>query len=71
MTKNDAWWWAFLGAIVAAIFAHAYLPRYEWREVRETSTLSIVVYDKWTGRFQRAVYDDKGTMNVMRVYPPF
>ena len=45
MTKNDAWWWAFLGAIVAAIFAHAYLPRYEWREVRETSTLSIVVYD--------------------------
>ena len=71
MTKNDAWWWVFLGAIVAAIFAHAFLPRYEWREVREPSTLSIVVYDKWTGRFQRAVYDDKGTMTVMGVYTPF
>ena len=71
MTKNDAWWWALLGVIVAAIFAHAYLPRYEWREVRETNSLSVVVYDKWTGRIQRAVYDDKGELNVMRVYTPF
>jgi hypothetical protein len=71
MTKNDAWWWAFLGVIVVAIFAHAFLPRYEWREVREASTLSVVVYDKWTGRFQRAVYDDKGMLNVMGVYTAF
>ena len=71
MTSKDAWWWALLGVIVAAIFAHAYLPRYEWREVRETNSLSVVVYDKWTGRIQRAVYDDKGELNVMRVYTPF
>ena len=71
MTKNDAWWWALLGVMVAAIFAHAYLPRYEWREIRDTSSVSVVVYDKWTGRMQRAVYDDKGGLNVMRVYAPF
>lgn len=71
MTKNDAWWWALLGVMVAAIFAHAYLPRYEWREIRDTSSVSVVVYDKWTGRMQRAVYDDKGGLNVMRVYSPF
>ena len=71
MTSKDAWWWALLGVIVAAIFAHAYLPRYEWREVRETNSLSVVVYDKWTGRIQRAVYDDKGELKAMRVYTPF
>ena len=71
MTKNDAWWWALLAVMIAAIFSHAYLPRYEWREVHETSSLSIIVYDKWTGRIQRAVYDDKGGLNVMGVYTPF
>ena len=71
MTKNDAWWWALLAVMIAAIFAHTCLPRYEWREVHETSSLSIVVYDKWTGRLQRAVYDDKGGLNVMGVYTPF
>jgi hypothetical protein len=30
-----------------------------------------VVYDRWTGRLQRVVYDDKGMMNVMGVYTPF
>jgi len=60
MTKNDAWWWALLGVIFLAIFAHVYLPRYEWREIRDPSAVSILVYDKWTGRIQRAVYDDKG-----------
>jgi len=71
MTKNDAWWWALLGVMVAAIFAHAYLPRYELHEVRDPNSLSIVVYDKWTGRVQRAVYDDKGAFKVMDVYTPF
>ena len=71
MTKNDAWWWALLAVVVTAIFAHAYLPRYEWREIRDPNALSIVVHDKWTGRVQRAVYDDKGGFNVMAVYTPF
>jgi len=71
MTKNDAWWWALIAVIVAGIFAHTYLPRYEWREVRDPNALSIVVYDRWTGRLQRVVYDDSGKMNVMGVYTPF
>ena len=71
MNKNDAWWWALLGVIVVAVFAHVYLPRYEWREIRDPNGVSIVVYDRWTGRIQRAVYDDKGGFSVMGVYTPF
>ncbi len=71
MTQRDAFFWGLLGAIVLGIFAHSLLPRYEWREVREPSGISIIVYDKWTGRVQRAVYDDTGGLNVMRVYTPF
>jgi hypothetical protein len=71
MTQRDAWFWALLGAIVAGIFAHTYLPRYEWREMRDPNAVTIIVFDKWTGRMQRAVYDDKGSLNVMGVYTPF
>jgi len=71
MSAKDAWWWALLGVIALAIFAHAFLPRYEWRTIQENGSVSIVVYDRWTGRLQRAVYDDKGELNVMRVYAPF
>ncbi len=68
---KEALGFALLGVIALGIFAHAFLPRYEWREVRDTSAISIIVYDKWTGRMQRAVYDDKGSLNVMGVYTPF
>ena len=71
MTQRDAWFWALLGVILAGVFAHTYLPRYEWREMRDPNAVSIIVYDKWTGRIQRAVYDDKGGLNVMGVYTPF
>jgi hypothetical protein len=71
MTQLDAWRWALVGAALLAIFAHSFLPRYDWREVKDANTLSIVVYDKWTGRMQRAVYSDKGDLNVMGVYTPF
>lgn len=68
---KEALGFALLGVIALGIFAHSFLPRYEWREVRETSAISIIVYDRWTGRMQRAVYDDKGGLNVMGVYTPF
>ena len=42
-----------------------------WWALLGVIVLAIVVYDKWTGRLQRAVYDDKGTLNVMGVYVPF
>jgi hypothetical protein len=68
---KEALGFALLGVIALGIFAHAFLPRYEWREVRETSAISIIVYDRWTGRMQRAVYQDTGGLNVMGVYTPF
>ena len=71
MTQRDAFWWALLGVIVLAIFAHVFLPRYEWREVRDPGAISIIMFDKWTGRVQRAVYDDKAGLSVMGVYTPF
>ena len=71
MTQRDAFWWALLGVIVLAIFAHVFLPRYEWREVRDPGAISIIMFDKWTGRVQRAIYDDKAGLSVMSVYTPF
>jgi hypothetical protein len=71
MTAKDAWWWALLGVLVLAIFAHSMLPRYDWREVRDPGSVSVVVYDKWTGRMQRAIYDDQGKLSVLSVYVPF
>jgi hypothetical protein len=70
MTQRDAWWWAALGAAVLAIFAHAFIPRYDWHAVNAAGT-AIVVYDKWTGRFQRAEYDPAGKVKPMDVFTPF
>jgi hypothetical protein len=71
MTTKDPWWWALLGVIVLVMVIQKFLPRYEWRTVPQTSSISIIIYDRWTGRMQRAVYDDKGGLNVMGVYTPF
>jgi hypothetical protein len=68
---KEALGFALLGVIALGIFAHAFLPRYDWREVRDPNGISIIVYDKWTGRMQRAAYDDKGGLNLMGVYTPF
>ena len=38
---------------------------------RDDKGVSIVIYDRWSGRFQRAVYEDNGSLNVMGVYTPF
>ena len=50
MTQRDAWQWAIVGAVVLGIFAHSFLPRYEWRAVNPGGT-AVIVYDRWTGRF--------------------
>lgn len=64
-----------IGAVIAALavlglFAHAFFPRYEWRSVNPDGT-ALVVYDRWSGRFQRAVYDESGRVKPMDVYAPF
>ena len=69
--NQDVRWFAALGVVVLVVFAYLLIPRYEWRPINGASSVSIIVYDRWTGRMQRAVYDDSGALNVMGVYTPF
>ncbi len=69
--NQDVRWFAMLGVIVLVAFAYILLPRYDYQTVAGDRSFSIIVYDRWTGQFQRAVYDDGGGLNVMGVYRPF
>jgi hypothetical protein len=64
--------WLFLGAVLVAvaILVHAIVPRYEWRAV-DANGSAIVVYDRWTGRFQRAVWQEDSTIKAMELWAPF
>lgn len=63
--------YVLLALLVLAVVLHAVFPRYEWRTISEPGQISIVVYDRWTGRFQRGVYSETGNLNVMGVFTPF
>ena len=70
--NQDVRWFVALGVVVLVVFAYIFLPRYEWRTVGDTADgVNIVVYDRWTGRMQRAVYDNTGELHVNPVYVPF
>jgi hypothetical protein len=71
MIRNEILVIGLLIAIAAGLLAHAFFPRYEWRTVEQSGSTSVIVYDRWAGRFQRAVYRDDGNLNVMGVYTPF
>ena len=71
MFQKELLTYGLLIVVGAALLAHGFFPRYDWRPVEGPGSVSIVVYDRWTGRFQRAVYDDKGGLNVMGVFTPF
>jgi hypothetical protein len=71
MGQKEVLGYALLAILAAAVLLHSFVPRYEWRTIDHASAVSIVVYDRWTGRFQRAVYDEKGSLNVMGAYTPF
>ena len=71
MSPSELWKYALVAVIALAVLLHAFFPRYEWRPIDHAGSVSVVVYDRWTGRFQRAVYDDKGGLNVMAAYIPF
>jgi hypothetical protein len=70
MTQRDAWWWAFLGVILIGVLVHTLFPRYDWRPVNDSGS-ALVIYDRWSGRFQRAEYDASGKAKAMEVYTPF
>jgi len=43
MTPRGARWWALIGAIVIGIFAHSFIPRYEW-PVNANGTAPVAPY---------------------------
>ena len=71
MVWNEISKYALIVVIVGAALVHALFPRDDWRPVESSGSVSIVVFDRWTGYFQRDVYDDKGDLNVMGVFTPF
>jgi hypothetical protein len=71
MLQKELLAYGLLGLLAVGLLLHSFFPRYEWKTIEQTGSVSIVVYDKWTGRFQRGVYDDKGNLNVMGVFTPF
>ena len=60
-----------LALLGVGLIAHTFFPRYDWKTVDQQNSISIVVYDKWTGRFQRGVYSDAGSLSLMGVFTPF
>jgi hypothetical protein len=52
------------GLIFAAVF-----PRYDYRLIEDGK--AIVIYDKWSNRFQRANYDGNGNAELKGVVTPF
>jgi hypothetical protein len=63
-------WIVVVAPLAFGVLAHAFFPRYEWRTVGDQGT-TVVVYDRWSGRFQRGTYDDKGNVTPSTVYTPF
>ena len=59
MTRRD--WWLGVGAVVATILLHAFVPRYEWRNI---GAAPVVRIDRWTGQAIR------GTFEAGRWTPP-
>ena len=56
-------------AVAAGLVFHAAFPRYEWNVPGDGR--SVVVFDRWQGRFQRADFQEDGTLKGWPVYVPF
>ena len=69
--NQDVRWFVALGVLLLIAFAYFYLPRYDIRTLGDSRSVTIVVIDRWTGRIQRAVYDEAGKLQVNDVYVPF
>jgi hypothetical protein len=64
-------WLVIVAALVAAAFvAHALLPRYDVRLIGADGH-AVLIYDKWTGRLQRADFGPDGEPALKGVIAPF
>ena len=67
---KQGFWVAFAAAVIAmAIVLHAALPRYTISTGPDGSV--VLVFDRWTGQFQRATYGADGEPRVSSVVRPF
>jgi hypothetical protein len=64
--------WSLAAAVVLAIglTLHALLPRYTLTTVGQDGSV-VLVFDRWTGQFQRATYGADGEPRVTQVVKPF
>jgi hypothetical protein len=64
-------WLAIAALLIAgAMVLQALFPRYEFRVIGDDGR-AMMIYDRWTNRFQRAVYDEKGEPTLTGVISPF
>lgn len=64
--------WAAIAAaflLAVGVLAHALMPRYDMQISQDAS--SVVIYDRWDGKFQRATYDKDGQLSLQKVVTPF
>jgi hypothetical protein len=64
------WLFAAAAALALGLLAHALLPRYEFTTVGADGG-AVLVFDRWTGQFQRATYGPDGEPVVTSVVRPF
>jgi hypothetical protein len=71
-TRVSAGIWGIVAAALAAIglTLHALLPRYTMTTVGQDGA-AVIVFDRWTGQFQRATYGADGEPRVTSVVRPF
>jgi hypothetical protein len=70
MTPEMRWAAIAAGFVLAfGVLAHSLTPRYDWQ--LSTDGTAVVIYDRWSGKFQRAVYDKDGQMSLQKVITPF
>ena len=71
MSTGSPLLWTIAAAMLAgAIVLHAMLPRYELASVGANGE-SVIVFDRWTGQFQRVDYQPNGDPRATQVVNPF
>ena len=63
-------WLASAALLAVAIVLHGVMPRYEFTTVGANGD-SVVVFDRWTGQFQRVDYQPGGEPRATPVVNPF
>ena len=69
-TTQGAWIAVAAALVSTALVLHALLPRYTLTTVGQAGDV-VLVFDRWTGQFQRATYGADGAPRVTEVVRPF